>query len=116
MKINLGLGGCSNRLATLPESVFRPFLDENERNVVDVGRDCSHMVCDCRMAWTLDELKYSFRVKNLRCKAANGSSVPYRDFMASVNCPTTTGSSAAPSPKDSSTTESKDHHVETTTQ
>lgn len=84
VKINFGLSGCSAQLQTLPENVFRPFLDEHPLNIVDVGRHCYHITCDCKMAWTLAQ-EYTFRVKNFRCVVGDGF-VYYRDFIKSFGC------------------------------
>lgn len=87
LKINFGLGGCNPKLKHLPENIFRPFLDENERNVVDVGRMCFSIICDCSMAWILDE-KYAFRMKNFRCQVGKDSYLFYYEYSSlALNCP-----------------------------
>lgn len=84
VKINFGLSGCSATLQYLPENVFRPFLDEHPMNIIDVGRHCYHINCDCKMSWTLSQ-KYTFRVKNFRCVVGDGF-VYYRDYIKSFGC------------------------------
>lgn len=87
IKIYFGLGGCNSKLKHLPENIFRPFLDQNERNVIDVGRMCFSLVCDCSMAWILEE-KYVFRIKNFRCQVNKDSSLFYHEYSSLVlNCP-----------------------------
>jgi len=42
-----------NNLTYLSQSVFEPFFDENQINVMNV--DKNPFVCDCRMKWLVDK-------------------------------------------------------------
>ncbi|XP_075676029.1 endothelin-converting enzyme homolog [Dermatophagoides pteronyssinus] len=86
LKIHLGLNGCNLNLNHLPEEIFRPFLDENIKNIIDVGRHCFNLQCGCRMSWTLSE-RYRLRVKNFRCSNDQNHTVYFSDYMRNKTCP-----------------------------
>ncbi|XP_075587625.1 neprilysin-1-like isoform X2 [Dermatophagoides farinae] len=105
LKIHLGLNGCNLKLDHLSEEIFRPFLDENLKNTIDVGRHCFNLQCGCRMAWTLSE-RYRLRVKNFRCSNDRNNTVYFSDYMRNKTCPyyRQTKSTTAPTPQDTSIT------------
>ncbi|KPM10150.1 slit protein-like protein 2 [Sarcoptes scabiei] len=85
LKIHLGLNGCNHKLDRLPEEIFRPFLDENPSNTIDVGRNCLNLKCGCQMAWMLSE-RYRLRVKNFRCYDSQNHSVYFSDYIRDDSC------------------------------
>jgi len=57
---------CNTQLTTLREEVFKPFLDENQGNVIDMY-GCP-LLCDNRMEWLTFKLEqYRMQVRNLEC-------------------------------------------------
>lgn len=85
LKIHLGLNGCNAKLDHLAEEIFRPFLDEDPRNTIDVGRHCYNLQCGCQMAWALAD-RYRLRVKNFRCSNDQNYPVYFSDFMSNQTC------------------------------
>ncbi|CAG2106410.1 unnamed protein product [Medioppia subpectinata] len=68
IKIYFGLSsGCNRNLTFLNQTVFEPFLNDNQLNTIDMGRGCGgHVLCDCRMRWIVAG-NYEQQIKNLKC-------------------------------------------------
>jgi hypothetical protein len=43
-----------NNISHLSQSIFEPFFDEHELNVMNVDRN--PFVCDCRLKWLVDKI------------------------------------------------------------